>query len=303
VYTAPALQAGLNVVKRPRWQNGAGPGTARSSHMGVTVDKADSAAMGISYARRLRNLVGRSLIPRSPVLLPLRNYILLLPPVFALRFHLRRIYWRLAGYSLQQLVKGQGVDSGFVAEKVLPYNLGNINIINRGRTERVIAILRSIRGLKLSSLNTLVVGPRNEAELLLLSSYGFDAAKLTAIDLFSYSPLVRLMDMHELKFSDNSFDAVYSAFVITYSDDIPKAVAETIRVAKDGALIVFVYEHLALGAGNRFGKNNLSNGPDDLLQIFGANAGHVFWKEDFENEGSYTSSVVFHLSKRRAAIQ
>ena len=148
-----------------------------------------------------------------------------------------------------------------------------------------------------------MVGPRNEAELLLLSSYGFDSAKLTAIDLFSYSPAVRLMDMHELKFSDNSFDAVYSAFVITYSDDIPKAVAETIRVAKDGALIVFVFEHLALGSGNRFGKNNLSNGPDDLLEAFGANAGHVFWKEDFESEGRYTSSVVFRLSKRRAAVQ
>src|SRR5256885_7422656 len=74
------------------------------------------------------------------------------------------------------------------------------------------------------------------------------------------------MDMHELKFSDNSFDAVYSAFVITYSDDIPKAVAETIRVAKDGALVVFVYEHLALGAGNRFGKNNRSEEHTSELQ-------------------------------------
>ena len=271
--------------------------------MGVTVDKAGSAAEGISHARRFRNFVGRFLIPRSPVLHSLRNYILLLPPVFALRFHLRRLYWRLAGYRLQQLVKGQGVDSGFVAEKVLPYNLGNINIINRGRTERVIAILRSIRGLKLGSLNTLVVGPRNEAELLLLSSYGFDSAKLTAIDLFSYSPAVRLMDMHELQFSENFFDAVYSAFVITYSDDIPKAIAETIRVAKDGALIVFVFEHLALGAGNRFGKNNLGNGPEDLLEMFRANAGHVYWKEDFESEGRYTSSVVFRLSKRHTTVQ
>ena len=265
--------------------------------MGVTVEKAERAGVETSHARRFRNFVGRSLVPKSPVLLSLRNYILLTPPVFALRFHLRRLYWRLTGHKLQQLVKGQGVESGFVAEKVLPYNLGNINIINRGRTERVIAILRSIRGLKLGALNTLVVGPRNEAELLLLSSYGFDPARLTAIDLFSYSPAVRLMDMHELKFSDSSFDAVYSAFVITYSDDIPKAVAETIRVAKHGALIVFVYEHLALGAGNRFGKNNLSNGPDDLLALFGANAGHVFWKEDFESEGSYTSSVVFRLTK------
>jgi SAM-dependent methyltransferase len=269
--------------------------------MGATVDNADGAPMRMSQAQRLRSFVGRFLIPMSPVLLPVWNYLLLLPPIFALRFHMRRIYWYLAGYRLRQLVQGQGVDSPFVAEQVLPYNLGNINIINRGRTERVIAILRSIRGLDLSALRTLVVGPRNEAELLLLSSYGFDPAKLTAIDLFSYTPVVRLMDMHELKYADNSFDAVYSAFVITYSDDIPKAVAETIRVARDNALIVFVFEHLAEGAGNRFDKNNLGNGPGDLLSQFGPHTGHVYWQEDSESQGRFTSSVVFRLSKGRPA--
>jgi SAM-dependent methyltransferase len=152
-------------------------------------------------------------------------------------------------------------------------------------------------------LKTLVVGPRNEAELMLLSSYGFDPAKLTAIDLFSYSPAVQLMDMHELKFPDNSFDAIYSAFVITYSDDIPGAINESIRVAKDGALIVFVFEHLAAGAGNRFGKNNLANGPDSLLEMFGTNVGHVYWREDFESDGRYTSSVVFRLAKQIAAVR
>ena len=47
---------------------------------------------------------------------------------------------------------------------------------------------------KLGSLNTLVVGPRDEAELP-LSCYGFDSAKLTAIDLFSHSQVVQLMGM------------------------------------------------------------------------------------------------------------
>ncbi|SDR81751.1 class I SAM-dependent methyltransferase [Bradyrhizobium canariense] len=270
---------------------------------GVTLDKAGNAAAAPSLLRRVKDFVGRFLVPMSPVLPSLRNYLLLTPVVFAFRFHSRRLYWRLTGHKLKQLVKGDGVDSNFVAEQVLPYNLGNINIINRGRTERIIAILRSIRGIKLHTLDTLVVGPRNEAELLLLSSYGFDAAKLTAIDLFSYSPAVQLMDMHELKFSDSCFDVVYSAFVITYSDDIPKAIEETIRVAKDGALIVFVFEHLAPGAGNRFGKNNLSEGPRSLLEVFNANVGHVYWNEDFENEGRYTSSVVFRLSKRNTATQ
>ncbi len=268
----------------------------------MTVDKADSVVVAPSNARSFKNFVGRFLLPMSPVLLSLKSYLLLTPVIFAARFHLRRFYWRLTGYPLKQLVQGGGVDSNFVAEQVLPYNLGNINIINRGRTERIIAILRSIRGVKLGSLDTLVVGPRNEAELMLLSSYGFDSAKLTAIDLFSYSPAVQLMDMHQLKFPDNSFDVIYSAFVITYSDDIPKAVGESIRVARDGALIVFVFEHLSAGAGNRFGKNNLPNGPDSLLEIFGAHAGHIYWKEDFESEGRYTSSVIFRLSKQPAAV-
>jgi SAM-dependent methyltransferase len=269
----------------------------------VTLDKADTAVAAPSNRRSLRNFVGRFLLPMSPVLLSLRNYLLLTPVIFAARFHLRRLYWRLTGHPLKQLVQGAGVGSNFVAEQVLPYNLGNINIINRGRTERIIAILRSIRGLKLHSLDTLVVGPRNEAELMLLSSYGFDATKLTAIDLFSYSPAVQLMDMHELKFPDNSFDVIYSAFVITYSDDIPKAISESIRVARDGALIVFVFEHLAPGGGNRFGKNNLGGGPDSLLEIFGSTVGHVYWKEDFESEGRYISSVVFRLSKQLIAAR
>jgi SAM-dependent methyltransferase len=271
--------------------------------MDMTADKAGSAAAGAPKTRKLRDFVGRFLVPRSPVLLSVWNYLLLTPPVFALRFHARRFYWRLTGHALRQLVQGQGVESGFVAEQVLPYNLGNINIINRGRTERVIAILRSIRGLKLGALNTLVVGPRNEAELMLLSNYGFNAAKLTAIDLFSYSPAVKLMDMHDLKFADDTFDAFYSAFVITYSDDIPQAVAETIRVAKDGALVIFAFEHLTKGDGNRFGKNNLANGPDELLEIFGDKAGHVYWKEDFENGGRFTSSVVFRINKRVSTAQ
>lgn len=269
----------------------------------MTMNGAGTAAGDASRGPKLRAFVGRFLVPMSPVLLSPWRYFALLPPIFALRFHARRLYWRLAGHGLKQLIKGEGVESGFVAEQVLPYNLGNINIINRGRTERVIALLRSIRGLKLRTLNTLVVGPRNEAELMLLSSYGFDKSKLTAIDLFSYAPTVRLMDMHQLKFADDQFDAFYSAFVITYSDDIPQAVAETIRVAKHGALVIFAFEHLTKGDGNRFGKNNLANGPDDLLQLFGDRAGHVYWKEDFDNGGRFTSSVVFRINKLGSAAK
>ena len=75
----------------------------------MTLDKADTAVAAPSNARSLRNFVGRFLLPMSPVLLSLRNYLLLTPVIFAARFHLRRLYWRLTGHPLKQLVQGAGV--------------------------------------------------------------------------------------------------------------------------------------------------------------------------------------------------
>ena len=68
------------------------------------------------------------------------------------------------------------------------------------------------------------------------------------------------MDMHNLSYPDNSFDALYSSFVITYSDDIPKAVKETIRVCRSGALVAFGFQHMQEGGGNKFGLNRLAGG-------------------------------------------
>jgi len=246
---------------------------------------------------RLASFVGRWIMPRSAGLLAPWRYFLLLPPVFALWFHLRRFWWRITGAPMQQLTPRSDNLSGFVAEKALPYNLGNLWIINRARTERLMMIMRSIRGFNPKSAKMLVVGPRNEAELLLLNAYGFSMKNLTAIDLFSYTPSITLMDMHALHFPDSSFDAVYSSFVITYSDDIPKAVQETIRVARPGALIIFAFEHLRAGGLNQLGVHRLQNGPKELLHHFGEHVAEVIWCEDFEKDQRFTSSVMFRLKK------
>ena len=250
---------------------------------------------------RLRNLIGRYVFARSASALPFYKYLLLNPVVFAIWFHGRRMWWRVTGHKFRTLAEPGADLSEFVQGKVLPYNLGNLLIINRDRTERLMLVLRGIRGFSPKNAQMIVIGPRNEAELLLLSAHGFKLANLSAIDLFSYSPRINLMDMHKLQFAEDSFDAVYSAFVITYSDDIPRAVREAIRVAKDGAICAFAFEHLSLGSGNLFGKNNLSGGPRDLLAEFGEHVAHTYWTEDFEREGRYISSVIFRLTKSRAS--
>src|SRR6185437_5177893 len=128
------LQVSIN-ADRNRREAGGRPRQLGLS-ISMAVDKGNTAVVAPSDARGFRNFVGRFLLPMSPVLLSLKSYLLLTPMVFAARVHLRRFYWRLAGHPLKQLVQGAEVGSVFVAEQVLPYNLGNINIINRGRTER-----------------------------------------------------------------------------------------------------------------------------------------------------------------------
>jgi len=74
-------------------------------------------------------------------------------------------------------------------------------------------------------------------EIYCLLSVGFDLRNISAIDLISSSPLIELGDMHALRFSDSEFDVVISAWVINYSHDPEKALAEYSRVLKKGGLL------------------------------------------------------------------
>lgn len=249
-----------------------------------------------SFAMKALRAVRRTVFPFSASRLPLWRSVVLAPPLFAGWYYLCRAVWYVQGYRLKHLDPASKVSS-FVRNETTDHNLGNRWIINRDRTERLIQLLRQSRSFKPNS-RLLVVGPRNEAELLLLRAYGFNSHSIEAIDLFSASPWVKLMDMHDLKYPDNSFDIVYSSFVITYSDDIPRAVTETIRVARNGALAAFAFQHMAEGGGNKFGLNRLSGGTRELLDLFGPSVDKVLWSEDHVNpDGSSICSVIFRLNK------
>lgn len=253
-----------------------------------------------SVLGRFKAFLGKFVIAPSPVLFSVREYLLLRPVVFALWFHLRRFMLRLSGHAVRSLGADGEMSSEFVSGKVLPYNLSMLWTIARGRTERLMNVLRSIHSLDRRNSSLLVIGPRNEAELLLLSCYGFPLKKMAAIDLFSYSPLIDLMDMHALNYPDNSFDVVYSCFVITYSDQIPRACEEAARVARDGALVVFAFEHLTEGYANKLGVNRLNGGLSDLFKHFEGHIDHIFWQEEFRSGTSVTCSTVFRIRKPAA---
>lgn len=143
---------------------------------------------------------------------------------------------------------------------VVSYNLeGVFNDPGSARSSRLIKPLSCIERIRPLLLNNrtngvlqdldieidvklLCIGPRTEAEPLLLWSYGFRLESITCIDLISYSPLIDLGDMHQMPYSDSSFDVVFCSCTLVYSKNIPKAIAEFKRVAKKQAIFALMFD-------------------------------------------------------------
>lgn len=85
----------------------------------------------------------------------------------------------------------------------------------------------------------LSIGPRTEAELFSFVSFGAKLKDVKSIDLQTYSPRIIPGDINDMPYEDNSFDCIVAGWILPYVSDRKKAIAEMIRVAKDGAIIAF----------------------------------------------------------------
>lgn len=202
------------------------------------------------------------------------------PVVFGLIFWLRRLYFART-YGVRVLGEGQGIATG-----TIDHNSGNLWRIRRHRTEHMAILMREAIGNAIDKSRILVVGPRNEAELLLLRGYGFIRSNIEAIDLISVSPWIKLMDMHSLAYPENSFDVVYAAWVIPYSSKPKMAIAEMVRVLKPNGLLI-------LGWGipdgvNVVGLKDYQRGMEFLQAMLGEQLGELLWNER-TSSGSFTS--------------
>jgi SAM-dependent methyltransferase len=83
--------------------------------------------------------------------------------------------------------------------------------------------------------SVLCVGCRNRVELDEFRARGFD--EVVGIDLFSQDEDIRVMDMHDMAFPDDSFDVVYASHALEHAYDVQTAVREMARVARAGGLV------------------------------------------------------------------
>jgi len=137
-----------------------------------------------------------------------------------------------------------------------------------------------------ATMKVLTIGPRTEAEVLSLMAAGFAPQNITGLDLISYSPFVDLGDMHAMPYGNDSFDVIVLGWVLGYSQNVPKAVSEIIRVAKPGAYVAIGHEndptsHEVLDEQRGFSLEGTDfSTSEEMLDLFEGHVDMVAFRED-----------------------
>jgi SAM-dependent methyltransferase len=166
--------------------------------------------------------------------------------------------------------------------------------------ERTKLLVNKLSNLSdLQGKQVLCVGCRNRAELEYFQDNGVN--DVVGIDLYSEDPRIHVMDMHQMMFPNNSFDVVYSAHSLEHAYDINQVVAEFVRVAKNGGLIVIEvpvhYHHTE--TADLIDIESLVN----LHQLFEPNISEILWTDEQEphtatnNAGSAIIRTIFSVKK------
>lgn len=247
---------------------------------------------------KLRPFALRTYLPSpSKYALGIGRAIMLRPAIFEIWYRARALRFTVFGKGIRSLDAPDDVPKGFFG-RVESYNRSQIWEFYRERTEKLIQILRTLDSVP-KDARILVIGPRNEAELLLFALYGYKLKNITSVDLFSYSPLIRLADMHDLPFEEDSFDIVYSAWTLMYSYNIEKACGEIVRVAKPGGVVAAGFSH-TLNISPVVGSP-LRGGLEELKEHFHANIAMVHFQEVAPyNDDTSRVSLIFKVKKEGA---
>jgi len=157
--------------------------------------------------------------------------------------------------------------------------------------------------LDAADMDVLSIGPRSEIEIFALLAAGFSKAKIRAVDLFSYSPLVELGDMHALPFPDNSFDILFIGWVLTYSRNHQLAAREILRVCRDKAIVVLAGDYCDDNIDNPAFKNKRMyvKSCDQLLSLFQGHVGRVYFRHEPDPPKVWMVMTVFEAVKPMAA--
>ena len=126
-------------------------------------------------------------------------------------------------------------------EDVINYNYSvtSSKLITRNRRAEIYYKVSSLIIPNLHEKKLLIIGPRNVQELFMAWIYGFSWNNIIGIDLYSSHKKIKVMDMHNLDFKDETFDCVIMSNTLAYADDTKKVINEVVRVLKPNGVFSF----------------------------------------------------------------
>lgn len=171
---------------------------------------------------------------------------------------------------------------------------------NGQRSTMLIAPLKSLDFVNFKKAKILSVGPRTESEIFNLVGHGFKLKNIEAIDLQSYSKVIKLGDLLNIPFDNDKFDIVICGWVLSYTNKVQKGIDEMIRVTKNNGIIcIGISDH-----DTKVSKESLSSS-SEIINYFGENLKEVYFKyhpKDLKNKTaeqhkSYRSVVIVEIKK------
>lgn len=187
-----------------------------------------------------------------------------------------------------------------VAHNALQYNLeaaATAPMIDRPMLmTNVVSSIERIHK-RIGDLDVLSVGPRSEIEIFGLIGAGFSQARIRALDLFSYSPLVEAGDMHAMPYPDGAFDVIFLGWVLSYSKDQARVAREVLRVARHRAVIAIAGDYSAVPSTVFAAETTHMQSCQQVLDLFDGYVGRVYFRHDPELPDSPMVMAVFELEK------
>ncbi len=179
-----------------------------------------------------------------------------------------------------------------VAKETIQHNfkglkLHSLRAFSGARPALLFSIVSKIESIQPEKEKVLIIGPRAESEFFIARTNGFRKHNLVGLDLISYSPYVKIGNMHDMPFDDHTFDIIVVGWVLAYSNNLKRACSEIRRVARTNAIIATGTQYLPesveevkrrLGYVPGAEKRIKSN--EELLSYFGSSVDHVFYDHD-----------------------
>lgn len=156
---------------------------------------------------------------------------------------LRNQYCWLRYQFLKRRMRTLGTMTEGVGKHTVEHNMGALaGRAAFGMGNRMAILLYPLAAFlrDLATPKVLIVGPRTEDDLYLARSLGI--VNVRGLDLFSYSDMIDIGDMHATSYPSESFDAIVLGWVISYSTAPERLIAECKRLLRPGGYLAFGIE-------------------------------------------------------------